>query len=510
MNDLSRRISALSPQQLKLLKERLKDEQIDFEIGLKEGQKRALPAIEPGEKKEFYLLSSVQKRLFFLDRLGQTGILYNVVEVKVIEDNLDRELSQETFKRLICRHESFRTSFKMVGEEPVQCIQPAQEIEFEIEYFDLSSSRHRTSDNIINNFVRPFDLSRAPLLRVGLIKEEDKRCLLVVDMHHIMSDALSKGILWNEFTRVYRGERLAPLRFQYRDFACWQNSETVQAALKQQQEYWLGVFAAGIPVLKLPIDYERPAKKSYDGGCRFFKIGKTETAGLKALALKENTTIFAAMFAIYNVFLSKISRQTDVVVGVPIAGRRHAGLDRLIGMFVNTLALNTHIEPGTSFKDFLRSIRHRLVEAFENQDYQFEDLVNQVVKARDAGRNPIFDVFFSFRAAGISLDLPQDLSWDEDPGRQSEKAAPVEGTSLSMFDLYFYGAEVKEELILGFTYSAKLFKRETIARFVRYIRNIISELVQDDQLELADIKISHDLGSASVKVSTAEERDFGF
>ncbi|MFC2146224.1 condensation domain-containing protein [Acidobacteriota bacterium] len=521
MKNFSQRIAALSPGQLKLLKLRLKKEGIDFDTDIKTIEKNIFPAIEPSEEKEYYPLSSFQKRMFTLNQLEGAGAVYITQLTRIIRENLDKKKVRDVFTALIKRHESFRTSFEFINGEPVQEIH--DHVEFEIQYHDLAAEdrgqttegksdthlssviRHQSSE-----FIHPFDLSQAPLLRVGLFKLEEKKYILMIKMHHIITDALSNKITWDEFNRLYYKQQLKELKIQYKDFCEWQNSKSVKAALKYQETYWLREFQGEIPLINLPTDYQRPVNKSYEGGFHIFKIDKKETSTLKALALKENTTLFVLMLSLYNIFLAKICRQKDIIVGIPIAGRRHAGLDNTIGMFVNSLALRNDVEDNNTWGDFLKRVRQRTLEAFANQDYQFEELVDQVVKQRDTSRNPIFDVFFSFRAPGVSQELPPGLTDDEDSKLEPGEKSPYQGATLSFFDLYFLGKEIKEELFLVFVYSSELFKKETIARFVGYVKEIVSAVVEDNMIELGDIKISHDLGIAATTMLQDEESDFGF
>lgn len=273
-------------------------------------------------------------------------------------------------------------------------------------------------------------------------------------------------------------------------------------------------------MLHLPTDYPRPGQKNYEGNSLPFKIAKIETTSLKKLALKTNSTLFTILLSIYNVLLAKISRQEDIIIGIPAAGRGHAGLNHIIGMFVNTLALRNFPTSEIPFEDFVNQVKKRTLDVFENQDYPFEDLVNKVVKQRDMSRNPIFDVFFSFNYPGI-------ISKELQGGSNHEKSSALKIKSyegevpLSMFDLFLSGMEVEEELLLGFTYAAKLFKKETLIRFAGYLRDIVSAVAQDNRVALKDIKISHDLGMAASKILQDEynennendendENDFGF
>jgi non-ribosomal peptide synthetase component F len=307
---------------------------------------------------------------------------------------------------------------------------------------------------------------------------------------------------------LYKRQELPHLMLRYKDFSEWHSTGPVKAALKQQENYWLKEFAGEIPVLNLPTDFPRPVKKDYKGSSFTSRIEKKHTSLLKALAIKENTTLFAVLFSIYNVFLWKISRQRDIIVGTPVAGRRHADLDHIIGMFVNTLPLRNCIEEEQTFKDFLNQVKKRTLVAFENQDYPFEDLVNQVIKNRDMGRNPLFDVFFTFTHPDLK-HLGQTISPGEADAAPEVNAAIAEA-ELSMFDLFLFGAELEEEIFLGLIYSAGLFKPETIERFINYFREIVSAVVEDDGIGLKDIKISHRLGVAKSGVFRDEDEEFSF
>lgn len=502
MDDFSQRIAALSPAKLELLKARLKEEGIYLEKN---------PALEPVEEKEYYPLSSVQKRLFLIDRFEETGLVYNVTVSRTTAGNPGKKQIEEIFKTLVKRHETFRTSFQLIAGEPVQCIR--KEIDFEIEYFDLQTNGKLQITHIIGNFIRPFDLAEAPLLRVGLVKLSTDRHLLVIDMHHIISDQASKRILTGEFNRLYRGEDLSPLKIQYKDFCHWLDSGPVENLLKQQESYWLREYSGEIPLLNLPADYPRPREKNYQGSSLSFKIEKQFTAPLKALALKKNTTLFVVLFSIYNIFLAKISNQKDIIVGTPVAGRKHSGLGSIIGMFVNTLPLRNLIEDHLHFDDFLIRVKKRTLEAFENQDYLFEDLVNHVVKNRDTGRNSIFDVFFTFTYPELDhVRPPVSPRHEEDTGTAADPEPGEAGNQAgySMFDMFFFGAEIREELILAITYSTGLFKKETIQRFIKYFREIVSAVAADNRIKLKDIEISHDLGIAKADVLQDEDDEFGF
>ncbi len=330
MSNISDRLAALSPEQLKLLKERLKKEGIEIDAGVNHagGDGIAAVPIGPVETKEYYPLSSVQRRIFLLSRFEGAGVVYNVFTTKAVEGRLDKKRVETVFKTLIKRHEAFRTSFEYIDGEPVQRIHKPEDVDFKIEYSDARDQED--AGNIVKHFIRPFDLSKAPLLRVGIVSLSETESILMYDSHHIVVDGGSKGIMMQEFVALYNDRDLPPLDIQYKDFSQWLNSERIQVSLKRQETYWLKEFEGEIPVLNLPADYQRPAEKVFDGGHVQFKLEKKEVAALRKLASGKNTTLFTVLLSLYYVFLSKISRQNDIVVGIPIGGRKHVTGENII------------------------------------------------------------------------------------------------------------------------------------------------------------------------------------
>jgi tyrocidine synthetase-3 len=470
--------------------------------------------IEPVEKKDYYSLSSAQKRLFILQQIDKQGIVYNIPSPWKLEGFIDKEILQETFLKLVQRHESLRTSFHLLENEPVQRIH--DEVAFEIEYYDIKEgtmglaplsldpaarSRQSAAD-IISSFIRPFDLSCAPLLRIGLIKllhnptalhghpsQEGKeaRYLLVVDMHHIISDGTSIQVLIKDFTALYEDRNLPLPGLQYKDFSGWQNSSQQKAAIKKQEQYWMKEFGNEIPVLDLPTDFTRPLVQDFAGSALTFETGQDETRALKSLAQEQRTTLFMVLLSLYTIFLAKLGRQEDIVVGTPIAGRRHPGLEPIIGMFVNTLALRNYPVGEKRFKDFLKEVKENASTAFKNQDYPFEELVKLLGIERDIGRNPLFDVMFAMQNLEMETKKIEIGDLRLTPYRYQGRVSRV--------DLSFACQESKQNLSFTIEYSTKLFKEETITRFVDYFKKIISSIV-----EAPGNKISR------VEIITAEEK----
>lgn len=443
-----------------------------------------LPAILPIEEQGHYPLSPGQKRLYILQQMDPGGTFYNLPYVLHIEGDFDETKLEEAFKKMISRHESLRTSFPMVAERPVQKVHDT--VDFAVQYFNAAP--HEVA-GIIESFTRPFDLTCPPLFRVGLIRVDGGGSLLMVDLHHIVTDGASEYIIIGEFSALYTGAALPPLKIQYRDYSHWQNSREMQESLARQREFWMREFQGNIPVLQLPTDYPRSGNRSFEGDTLRFVIEKNHLDGLRQVAREENSTLFMVILAIYNVFLTKLSGQDDIVVGIGISGREKEELQSLIGMFVNTLALRNYPRKEKTFRQFLTEVKEKTLRAFDNQDYPFEDLVDDVLPQReDHNRNPLFD------CALVSQNMGMQSHNAEKPESTGFSIKPYEyKNKVSKFDLSLYYSESTQELSCRFEYSTRLFRTDTIERFIRYFREIVSGVIGADQVKLSDITISHNL-----------------
>ncbi|MCP4149728.1 MAG: non-ribosomal peptide synthetase, partial [bacterium] len=347
-------------------------------------------SIEPVEKKEYYRLSPPQRRMYILQQMEPRSTVYNVPEMLPIhERKIDKRKLEKTFKKLVERHESLRTSFFTIHDQPVQKVHPIETIHFEIEYYNSTGEPPAYTTGAITGFLRHFDLSQAPLLRVRLLENEEPPHLLMVDMHHAISDGVSRQILKRDYMALYEEQNVTPLRIQYKDYSEWFRGESKKGNRERQEHYWLNIFKKDVPQLNLPGDYARPAVQSFEGADTRFRVSPANTLKLKNTARNEGATIYMVLLAIFNIFLAKMSTLEDIVVGTPVAGRRHDDLKLIIGMFVNTLAIRNLPEGKKTFNQFLRDVKETTLSAFENQEYPFEDLVDKVDINRDVSRNPL-------------------------------------------------------------------------------------------------------------------------
>ncbi len=426
------------------------------------------------ELREFYTLSSAQKRMFVLQQLDLGAVTYNMPFIINLGIEVDKSVVERILRQLILRHESFRTSFDIFRDEPIQTIHDL--VNFKIEEFKVNRAEIQS---IQNQFIRPFDLSQAPLFRVAMVEVKGEGSLLMLDMHHIISDGVSHSIMDEEYQRLYRGEELPVLKLQYKDYSQWQQSDEYQQKLKGQETFWLKQFEGELPILNLPIDYTRPSVQSNEGAIVSFTLSREETESLKLLAERNGLTLYMSILSGLTILLSKLSGQEDIIVGTPVAGRKHADLGGVVGIFVNTLAIRNAVKGSDRIKDFAARLKQTTLEAYENQDYQFEDIVEKVSVFRDMSRNPLFDVMFNLlNQETYSIDLSS-----------FENQGLIHTQGISKFDLNITAIDYGAQLLLNFEYCTKLFKPESIERYIEYFRRVVACINSMSDSFISEIEI---------------------
>lgn len=430
------------------------------------------PVLTAADKEEYYPLSSAQKRLYIINQIDPQNLNYNISLAIKINGKIDNTRLKSVFRKLIQRHESLRTAFKVVNNMPVQFV--SENVDFCIEYRQVTQDR---MEQTIQDFIKPFDLEKSPLFRVCLLQLDEQEQLLILDIHHIIADAISIDILISDFMALYNGRDLRPLDFQYKDFSVWQNSLLDLPELKKQEEYWLKVFQTEIPILNLQTDYPRPLIQSSAGASITFELDGDRFDKLSNLAVHTGTTLYMVLIAIYNIMLVNYSGQDDIVIGSPVAGRNQANLENIIGMFANTIAIRNKIERNEKFSDLLTKIKFNLLEIYENQDYQFEQLISKLQIKRDMGRNPLFDVVFVYRNdETINVEM-QDISF----------STYELGVKYSKFDLSLDVVKLGNGIRYNFEYCTDLFKEETIRRMQAHFIHILDQVVKTPHIPINQI-----------------------
>lgn len=467
-----------TPEILKKMSER--KEEIIKHLKLADAINIFYAPIEKSEHKDYYTLSAAQKRMFILHQIDKDSTAYNITQVLRIKGNFDKERFAAVIDTLIERHESLRTSFVLKAGEPVQIIH--DHIDFKLEYEELDENV-RTVEQIIDEFIRPYDLSVPPLFRYKLVKTKDEAgepiYLLLQDMHHIISDGVSESILVREVNALYAGQTLPLPKIQYRDFALWHEKLLVSPQAMAQKEFWVDKLKAPLPVLNLPTDFIRPSKFSFKGSTSKCHIDKETSEKLYKLARDHKATLFMLLLSGFYVLLSKYSRQDDIIIGTPVAGRRHADTHDTIGMFLNTLALRNYPQQEKTFEEFLKEVSENVLKSFDNQDYPFERLVDEIGIQRDMSRNTLFDAMFILQNTGtgkISAEGIEISSYDFDH-------------KMAQADITLIGFEKDDGITLDVNYCTSLFKEETIRRFAGHYINILREVIKNPGVRLCDIEM---------------------
>ncbi|NLD46649.1 MAG: amino acid adenylation domain-containing protein, partial [Clostridiaceae bacterium] len=434
--------------------------------------------IKPCTKMEYYPLSSAQSRLFTLSQMDKDSTMYNEAGMLVIEGSLDISKFENAFKQLIQRHESLRTSFHIIDEQNVQKIH--ENVDFRVEY---SEADEIELDMIARNFVRPFQLDSAPLIRVGLVKVSENKHVMMVDTHHIAADGYTYVVLLQEFSKLYKGEKLDDLDIQYKDFAIWHNELLKSDSLKSQEEFWFKEYGSGkeeIPVLNLPVDFNRPAVMDFAGDKVISSRGKEFLEKLRTFAAKEKATLYIVLLAAYNVLLSKYSGQEDIIVGGITTGRELRELKNTAGMFVNTLALRNKPEQFKTFGEFVREVRKNFFSAYENQDYPFECLVEKLGLSRDISRNPLFDTMFVAEGFDNYSEISvEGLSFKPYVFKQNS----------AKFDIMLTCEEKNDTIDFIFEYRTSLFKKQSIEKLAQHFTSLIDNLIDHWDAKISEVEI---------------------
>ena len=447
--------------------------------GISENLKKATPnyyhSIAPIEKREYYALSSAQKRMYVLNWIDPESTHYNLPLIVKLKGRLDIEKVNKIFNMLIDRHEMFRASFEIIEGNPIQKI--ALQMDFTAKYRKLGS--HEKVEDAVNDFVKPFDLSQSPLLRVSLVQEAEEQYVLMIDMHHIISDGVTHTILIEEFAGLYNGEKLSRLQLNYTDYAVWQQNQLSNDAIKKQEAYWLEKLSGVVPVLNLPTDYPRPAIQSYAGNSIVFEIDTDLTERLYAISRENSATLYMTILAVFNIVLFKYTGQNDIIIGSPIANRRHADLVSVVGMFVNTIVMRTKVGSDLTFKELLNQVKENALAAYDHQDFQFEDLVEKLDLKRDMSRNPLFDVMFVLHSTNAEEVKLGDLI-----------ISPYAMENLSSkFDMILNAWETGEGISFNLEYCTTLFKKTSMERFSEHFLNILKAVTIGFKKKISKIEM---------------------
>ncbi|HEX9935824.1 MAG TPA: amino acid adenylation domain-containing protein, partial [Longimicrobium sp.] len=458
------------------------------------GEGAALPPLVPVAREAPLPLSFAQERLWFLQQMEPEGAGYNMPWSGRLRGSLDASALERALGALRERHEALRTTFRPVEQGAVQVVHPAAPARLPV--LDLTGLAPEAREPEARRLARedaerPFDLERGPLLRATLMRLADEEHVLLLTMHHIVSDGWSMGVLFRELFTLYEwfaqpsgaarpASPLPPLAVQYADFAVWQRGWLRGDVLQRQLDWWRERLGGAPPALELPTDRPRPAVASSRGASHAFRLPADVTRGLRSLARREGATLYMVTHAALDLLLSRWSGQDDLVVGSPIAGRTQVGTEGLIGFFVNTLALRIDLSGDPSFQELVRRVRETALGAYAHQELPFERLVEEVAPERGLSHTPLFQVMFQL----------QNVGFGEGPGVAGLRLEPFGGEIRTVrFDLELDVREVGEELFGSLRFRTDLFDAATIARFAAQFRAVLAAAVASPEERLSRLEI---------------------
>ncbi|MET0125808.1 MAG: amino acid adenylation domain-containing protein, partial [Pseudomonas caspiana] len=471
-------------QKRRLFLEGLQREGVDFSL---------FPIPQGVNPEQDRVLSFAQQRMWFLWQLDPQSSAYNLPSAVRLNGALNRAALEQAFASLIERHETLRTAFaeKDDGVQLVSAITPFQVIHKDWRDLKSREQESRVAEEAERQSREPFDLASGPLLRVTLIQLEEQHHVLLLTLHHIVSDGWSMNVLIDEFVRFYDAHntgqiaQFEPLPIQYSDYALWQQRWLEAGEQDRQLGYWLKQLGDEHPPLELATDHPRPARPDHRGLRHDFAIDETLAGELRELARQQNVTLFMLLLGAFNVLLHRYSGQTDLRVGVPVANRNRSDIEGLIGFFVNTQVLRTQLDSQTRVDQLLASVKEAALGAQSHQDLPFERLVDALKLERSLSHNPLFQVMYNHLPNVADIEVLKvgdglELSPLEWQGRTTP------------FDLTLTTHERGGKLFAALTYASELFDAQTVERMARHWLNLLRAMVRDPQALLGDLTLLDD------------------
>ena len=436
-------------------------------------------------------LSFVQQGLWLINQLAPASPAYNIAAALELTGDLDVEALERSLCETVRRHETLRTRFVVVDGTPLQLIVDEFAVALPlVDLSDLSEPRRRQETERIleTEAAKPFDLSELPLLRVWLLKLSEQQHILVLTIHHIISDSWSMGVLFSEIVKLYEafsaGESspLPALKIQYADYALWERRALEGEALQRQLSYWRERLADAPPMLDLPLDRPRPKRERFCGSREELYLSHELSNSLTQLSQREGVTLYMTLLATFQVLLAKYSGQEDILVGSPVAKRNHPDIGALIGCFLNTLVMRSDLSGDPTFKELLRQVREVALGAFENQDVPFEKIVSDLKPERSLSHSPIFQVMFvlentparPLKTRGLTLQ-PRYVD-----------------TGATKFDLTLFALELDGRLQLRLDYNTDLFDSQTIKRMLDHLQALLEAIVVNPGNRLSALSLLKD------------------
>lgn len=425
--------------------------------------------IQKTKDAEYVPMSSAQKRIYMVYKMDEESIAYNMPVAIRVEGKLDSNKVNEVLNMMSQRHEILRTEFVETEEGLFQHILDNITVDYTYE-----EVKEKSIDTLIDEFIAPFHLRQAPLFRAKLVVMENCN-LLLFDVHHIISDGDSNDIFIKEFIDLYENKTCEMPKLQYKDYCEWMKEKDISS----EKEYWKKELEGEIPVINLPTDFVRPQIQSFNGKTVEVKTGQTVSENIEKLAKTTKTTEYMIFLSTAMILLGKYSNQEDVIIGTISEGRNQSSLNNMLGMFVNTLAMRGYPEKTKTFIEFLNEIKDKCLNAYENQDYPFNELVEDIGIKREASHNPIFDVVLTMQNSSVDTQKIDGKVIEFIPTQ-------AEG---SKFDLTFLISKCNDGYLITVRYNSDLFMDTTVNRMLHHYLEIINQINNNINILINEIKL---------------------
>ncbi|HEX2211050.1 MAG TPA: amino acid adenylation domain-containing protein [Longimicrobium sp.] len=444
--------------------------------------------IVPADRDRPLPLSFAQERLWFLDRMRPESAVYNVSTAMRLRGEMDAPALERALGEIVRRHEALRTVFAEADGAPVQVIHPFAG--FTLPLHDLSEGREDEREGEMrrraaDEAALPFDLAAGPLFRAQLLRMTEEEHVLLVSMHHVVSDGWSLGVLFRELAALYKAYRngeesvLPPLPVQYADYAVWQRARLDDRALAGELAWWRQRLAGAPALLELPTDRPRPAEQTFAGAYQTLDLSAAPLDALRALGRAEGATLFMVLLGAWQVLLARYAATDDVVVGTAVAGRERRETEGLIGFFVNTLALRTELGGDPPFREVLRRVRETTLGAFDHQEVPFEKLVGELQPERSLSHSPLVQVTFGLDQGETSA-----------PGLAGLRAQGVGAyAGTTKFDLSLSLSASADGLRGELSYATALFDGDTIRRMGTHLARVLAQVAADPDVPLSRMEL---------------------
>lgn len=431
-----------------------------------------------------YPLSISQQRLWVACQYEDGLIAYNIPNSTYLNKYLDIKSFKKAIDLTIERHEILRTVFRENEKGEIrQWILKKEELGFEVDFKDYRNEPKKR--DLVNLYVneqssKPFNLSTGPLFSASLLQVEDNEYVFYYCMHHIISDGWSMEVLSKDVLRYYeslvenKSIGIKDLRIQYKDYSAWQQSQLDSDKFKEHKNYWLKQFEGQLPIIELPIDFERPRIKTYNGQIVSRVYSKDLSRRFKLLCQEGGCTLFMGLISAVDVLLYRYTGQEDLIIGSPISGRNHADLEDQIGFYLNNIAIRSNINEKSSFQDLLKQNRQTTLNAYQYQDYPIDELVNALQLKRDLSRGSLFDVMVLLQNFIQADYSSQEKSFEN---LQEKDYEGVKG-NVSKYDLTFYFQEASEQIVLDIEYNCDLFSAEKIKQIDKFFELLLQKIVE--------------------------------